>query len=398
MNKRVFVVGMGVISPIGFNLDENLQSLRQGKTGIGKIKYLQSVHNEEFVAGEVKMSNKELKQFAGVSQQKNIDRPTLLSLIAAKEAVKSLNSNIKSKQKTALIMGNTLGAISNIENIFHKKDSLKKDELYSFFSSTETTEIVADSIGNIDFCTTINTACSSSSNAILYGAQMIKTNRIDLAIVGGSDALSKFSLNGFNSLFLLDNDLCKPFDRDRIGLNLGEGAGFLILASETEVAKNNYKVLAELKSYYNSNDAFHQTASSPEGEGAYITMYNAIKKANLSPNDISLIYAHGTATENNDLSEGNAIKRVFGGNIPPFTSNKSYIGHTLGAAGVINAVYSIFSILHNEIYPTINFKNTIPELNIKPVTRYTENVDIENVLTNSIGFGGNNTSLIFSKV
>ena len=242
--------------------------------------------------------------------------------------------------------------------------------------------------------TTINTACSSSANAIQYGARLIRNGLAGMAIVGGSDSLAKFTINGFHALQILSAAACRPFDRDRAGLNLGEGAAFLVLEGEEAVADR--KVYAELTGYCNTNDAFHPSALSLQGDGPYLAMEGALQTAGLKPADIDFINTHGTATENNDEAEGRAMLRLFH-ELPPFASTKPYTGHTLGAAGAIEAVYSLLSLDHQELYASLNFESPIPDIGIRPVPAYRPHV-IRHVMSNSFGFGGNCTSLIFSNV
>ena len=212
-------------------------------------------------------------------------------------------------------------------------------------------------------------------------------------IVGGTDCLTKFTLNGFHSLKILSPEACRPFDKNRSGLNLGEGAAYLILEAEDLVL--NKKILGRIKGYGNSNDAFHQTASSENGEGAYLAMNKALDSASISADQIDHINAHGTATNNNDLSESRAIKRIFKDGMPDLTSTKSYTGHTLAAAGSVEAVYSLLSINRKIIFPTLNFRTAMKETGLEPVAQV-KNKKINTVLSNSFGFGGNCTSLIFS--
>jgi len=260
------------------------------------------------------------------------------------------------------------------------------------------TEKVADLLGIKDFTSTISTACSSSINTIMFGARLIKLGILDRVIAGGVDSLSKFTLNGFNTLMILDREHCRPFDETRLGLNLGEGAGYVVLEADDIIEKEGKTAICELKGYANANDAFHQTASSPTGEGAFLAMTKALKLSGLNKEDISYINVHGTGTGNNDLSEGIAMKRVFGENIPPFSSTKGYTGHTLGAAGSIETIFGALAIKHNTIFPNLNFVNTIEEIGIKPETDIITNREIKNVLSNSFGFGGNNSTLIISKI
>jgi 3-oxoacyl-[acyl-carrier-protein] synthase-1 len=228
----------------------------------------------------------------------------------------------------------------------------------------------------------------------MYGARLIKAGMLDVAICGGTDALTRFTINGFNSLKNTDQQPCRPFDADRNGLNLGEAAAFLVLVSEK---LNPAHVLAELSGYCNFNEAFHPTAPSPEGDGAYQAMNGAIRMAGIEPSAVSYINVHGTATLNNDLSEGMAMKRLFGNTPPAFSSTKPYTGHTLAAAGAVEAVFSLLSLQNGEIFPSLNFTTPMPELDLTPATNWQQEVSIQHVLSNSFGFGGNNASLLFSR-
>jgi 3-oxoacyl-[acyl-carrier-protein] synthase-1 len=218
----------------------------------------------------------------------------------------------------------------------------------------------------------------------MLGARMIKSGRLDRVVVGGTDALSKFTINGFKTLMILSDTYNTPFDENRKGLNLGEAAAFLVLESDEIVARENRKVLAYVKGYGNANDAFHQTASSENGDGAVLAMEKALKVAGLQPEDIDYVNAHGTATPNNDLSEGRAMLRIFGeGKVPEFSSTKAYTGHTLAVAGGVEAVYSILAIQNNRIYPNLNFKTPMKEFDLRPQTQVKEK-EIKNVLSNAL--------------
>jgi 3-oxoacyl-[acyl-carrier-protein] synthase-1 len=246
--------------------------------------------------------------------------------------------------------------------------------------------------------TTISTACSSSANSIMFGAQLIKAGYIDRVIAGGTDSVTKFTLNGFNTLMILDKNGCRPFDENRAGLTLGEGAAYLVMESEEVIKSRNNQVIAELTGYGNANDAYHQTASSPEGTGAWLAMDKALLHSGLNPEDIDYVNVHGTGTQNNDLSEGIALQKIFGTNMPPFSSTKSYTGHTLGAAGAVEAVISVMSINRGILFPNLRFETPMKELSISPINKVIKEVNVRNILTNSFGFGGNNSTLIISKM
>jgi 3-oxoacyl-[acyl-carrier-protein] synthase-1 len=233
---------------------------------------------------------------------------------------------------------------------------------------------------------------------MIYAARLIRNGYLDWAIAGGTDALSRFTINGFNSLMILDNELCRPFDDTRKGLNLGEGAGYVVLASEKMVALLAQQPTVKLSGFANANDAYHQTASSPEGRGNFDAMSGALAEAGLQPSDIDYINLHGTGTANNDSSEGIAISRLFGTDLPYVSSTKTYTGHTLAACGGIEAIYATLAIEEGVVFPNLRFQHQMKELEFAPQTNLLEGKEIRHVLSNSFGFGGNCTSLIFSKV
>ena len=240
---------------------------------------------------------------------------------------------------------------------------------------------------------TINTACSSSANAIYLGARLIQTGRADRVIVGGSDSIAKYTVNGFNSLMILSDQACKPFDENRSGLSLGEGAAYLVLESEDSAC--NKPKIAELTGFGNSNDAFHPSTISDNAIGPILSMELALKMAEINPNLIDYINAHGTGTVNNDITETYALNTVFQ-KVPPYNSTKSYTGHTLAAAGSLEAILSILSLKNNELYPSLRCEMPIKTQVSKPISEF-EKRELINVMSNSFGFGGNCISLIFSK-
>ena len=393
----VFITGIGSISAIGRNVDETFYSLVETRSGIGKINYLDTIHKNNFVAGEAKYSTKELTDIAGLKNS-TYNRTTLLGLIAAKEALHSAGIKDTSTYRTGLISASSVGGMCNSELFY--KDFLE-NKSHPNFIDAHYTGVHATDIAryfNIrDYVTTISTACSSAANAIMHGARLIKNGMLDRVLVGGTDALCRFTFNGFNTLMILDKEWCKPFDNNRKGLNLGEGAAYLVLESEKIVKAENKKVLAILSGYGNANDAYHQTASSPNGQGATMAIEKALEIAHLPVDKIDYINAHGTGTTNNDSSEATAIKNIFKEKVPPFSSTKAYTGHTLAAAASIEAVISILTLQHQIIFPNLNCVTQMQDTNLFPVTKLQKNVVINHVLSNSFGFGGNCSSLIFSK-
>ncbi|HTH82420.1 MAG TPA: beta-ketoacyl-[acyl-carrier-protein] synthase family protein [Mucilaginibacter sp.] len=399
MSSTVYVAGVGVISAIGNNVAENLAAFEQEHAGMGDITLVNSIHRGVLPVAEVKLNNVALAELAGISSK--LSRTKMLSLIAAREAINDAAIDNFGELRTGFVSANTVGGMDKSEDFFVPfVEDNNKGKLRNVFDHEcgAMTEVVADELGITDYMTTISTACSSSANAIFYGARLIKNNLLDVVIAGGADALAKFTLNGFNTLMILDKEYCKPFDDNREGLNLGEGAGYVVLVSE-KVAKTLGKPMyCKLSGYNNSNDAYHQTASSPDGTGSYLAMKGALAKAGLQPWDIDYINLHGTGTPNNDSAEGTAIKRLFEPHYPKMSSTKSFTGHTLGASGGVEAVYSVLAIKHGLIYPNLRFKTQMEELPFKPETHYLKDQKINHVLSNSFGFGGNCTSLIFSAV
>jgi 3-oxoacyl-[acyl-carrier-protein] synthase-1 len=399
MSQSVFVAGTGAISAIGNNVAECLYALENGQAGMGKMFFSNSAHKEKIPVAEVKLDNDDLAQLAALPATKS--RTALLSMIAAREAINNAGIENFAEWRSGFISANSVGGMDKTEKFFTEfladnQNGKLRDVVHHECGSV--TELVADGLGIKNYITTISTACSSSANSIFFGARLIKNNILDVVVAGGADAITKFTLNGFNTLMILDDDFCQPFDEHRSGLNLGEGAGYIVLVSEKVAASLKKKPDVMLSGYCNANDAYHQTASSPDGTGSFLAMRGALKKSGLQPADIDYINLHGTGTLNNDLSEGTAIKRLFHPHYPKMSSTKGFTGHTLGASGGIEAVFSVLSLLYGIIYPNLRLQTPMKELPFIPVTDFIKNAPVKHVLTNSFGFGGNCSSLIFSKL
>jgi 3-oxoacyl-(acyl-carrier-protein) synthase len=394
---EVYVAGMGLVSSLGIGLSENLDALISERHGIESLSQELDPLLEGFPVGKLGLTNTELADLTKVSL--HLPRSAYLSLLAAREAVADAGFDIK-KYRTGFISATTVGGIDLTEKYFRESGQKKrKGNLRDILNHEpgRITNLVAEDIAADTYVSTISTACSSSANSICLAARLIREGRLDVAVAGGVDALTGFTLNGFNSLLLLDTSLCVPFDARRNGLNLGEGAGYLIMVSGKLVQTGDVTPLARLSGYSNVCDAFHQTALSPEGKGPFLSMSGAIKLAGIDPSQINYINAHGTATQNNDASEGNAIRRLFDNGIPPFSSTKSYTGHTLGASGAIEAIISIMAIKNDLAFPNLRFSEPMPGTGLIPNTEV-RSLPVENVLSNSFGFGGNCSSLVFSKI
>jgi len=387
---KIFVTGIGAVTAIGLTAEENLLSLKSGTTGI------RLSPNYHLMLAEVRLGNEQIRQQLGLPGE-DFSRTTLLSILAAKEAwgKNSLHRNIR----TGLISSTSVGGMDRTEKYYF--DSKKNNSADAIRKMTHdngrTTERVASALGISGYIGTVSTACSSGANAIMLGARLLEANKLDRVLVGGCDPLAVFDIKGFSSLNIYDTGICKPFDDARMGLNLGEGAGFLVLENEKSLAHSKTNPLCSLPGWNNATDAYHQTASSPDGTGATLAMVKALEKANISPGKINYVNAHGTGTGNNDLSESIALKKVFGNNMPPFSSTKGFTGHTLAAAGAIEAVYCVQAIQSKALLPGLNFSTPMKETGMVPQTIFQPGVQVDYVLSNSFGFGGNCTCLIFSK-
>lgn len=392
MSNTISVTGLGIICSIGNNADSVLDSLRRGKSGVGPMKYLQSKHSY-LPVGEVQLSNDQMKDILGIKDETPMSRTTLMGAIAIRQALEHAGITVEDLdgKRVALISGTTVGGMDLTENYY---EQMKTDDSLLYLPKSnecgKSTEEMAEIIGlkNVQTCT-ISTACSSALNSIILGSEMLKRDEVDLVIAGGSEALSRFHLNGFNTLMILDKEQCRPFDDTRAGLNLGEGAAFVILE------KNTSHSLAYIAGYGNRCDAFHQTASSENGEGAYLAMKDALEMAGLQPGDIQYVNAHGTGTPNNDITESQSLKRIFGESMPEVSSTKAFTGHTTSASGSIETVICILAMQNNFTPANLGWQNKI-EGGIVP-TLGNDNIVLENVICNSFGFGGNDSSMVISK-
>lgn len=389
----IVVTGVGIVSALGIGIDKNLAAICRGESGISASPNLLRTTNK-LPVGELRLSNEELHALIGISPAEHFSRTALLGILAVKEALSCVNIN--GSKRVGLVSSTSVGGMDLTEHFFEKfieDDSAGRLRDVKMHDCAASTEAIAHHCGINGYKTTISTACSSAANAVITGAKLLKHNIVDYVVVGGTDALSAFTLNGFKSLMILDEKQCRPFDATRAGLNLGEGAGYLLLQREEDVTS----CYCRLGGYSNRNDAHHQTASSSEGNGAYLAMSDALQMANVSPEDVSYINAHGTGTGNNDASESAAFVRLFGNKVPPFSSTKGFTGHTLAAAGGVEAVLSVLAIKLGCRYPNLNFIVPIPEYGLTPVLKYEDNISVDNVLTNSFGFGGNCSSLLFTR-
>ena len=397
MNNNIVITGEGIVCAIGQNKPSVLDSLQHKHSGIGTMQFLRSCH-KELPVGEVPLSNDDMRNQLGVKDTL-INRTTLIGMLAVRQALDDAGIQcdaVKEKPlRLVLISGTTVAGMDITEDLFdqfsHSDAAL---QCLRYHSAGASTRLIAEYFDIFAEYATISTACSSAANALMLGARMLKAGEADVVVAGGAEALSLFHLNGFRSLMILDHESCRPFDATRAGLNLGEGAAFLVMETEEGARRRGVTPHAYLTGYGNACDAFHQTASSDNGEGAYLAMTEALQMAGLKPSDVQYVNAHGTGTPNNDLSESMALKRVFGENMPLVSSTKSFTGHTTSASGSIESVICLLALQHQFVPANLGWSQAI-DGGIVP-TMGEDHCHLQHVVCNSFGFGGNDTSLVFS--
>lgn len=389
--EDIVITGVGIVSAIGNDTSSVLESLRNEVSGIGEMRYLSSIH-KELPVGEVKLSDNQLKDILGISHEKIISRTTLLGAVALNQAVKDAAITTDGK-RVVIINGTTVGGMDVTEQFFSdmktNAECLKMLEKHDCGSCTK--DIAALCNINAEVCT-VSIACSSALNAVILGAEMLKNDEADVVISGGTEGLSKFHLNGFNTLMILDHQRCRPFDETREGINLGEGAAYVVLQRKEDCSS---PIKAHISGYSNACDAFHQTATSEDGLGPVLAMSQALKMSALNVSDIDYVNAHGTGTPNNDFTESVAIKKIFGNDIPYISSTKAYTGHTTSASGAIELVICLLAMEHNFIPSNLGCTKPLHGGIVPSIGKV--NCRVDNVMCNAFGFGGNDSSLIISR-
>ena len=396
-NKKVVITGVGILSSIGDSVEAHLYALTHRRPYLTRVHNFETAHKYHIKVGEIKHTNNELSRALHLPAVNAYSRTALLGIIAAQQAIANARLNPLHLASTGLVMASSVGGMDMTERYLYSYEDNEHSRRYintHYIGSIS--HQIADYFRLKGVVTSLSTACSSSANALITASHLIRTGRADCLIVGGADALCKFTINGFHSLMILSDTDCTPFDEHRKGLNLGEAAAFLVLESEENAKRRGARIKAELTGWGNANDAFHQTASSAEGQGAYLAMQQALQQSGLQPAEIDYINAHGTATPNNDLSESRALERIFGTQVPDFSSTKPFTGHTLAAASAVEAVFSVLALRNSVVFPNLNYETPMSEVSIRPQTKSVHK-PIKHVLSNSFGFGGNCSTLIFSR-
>lgn len=396
MSSPVYITGAGIVSALGQGLSATARALAAGTSGLGPIRHLQTVHRE-FPVGEVQLSDAEMAERLGVDAGTPVTRCLLLGQTALGEALRTAHIEPHALGDAAFISGSTVGGMDRSELFY--PDFLNSDRRNAYIALHDvgaTTGRIADHYGRFGYTASLSTACSSAANAIIHGLRLIRSGQWDIVVAGGAESLTKFHLNGFNTLLILDHAPCRPFCATRAGLNLGEGATYLVLESAASARRRGAKPLAILSGGGNACDAFHQTATSPDAEGPRRAMSAALADAGIRPDDIGYVNAHGTGTPDNDRSEASALRQVFGDSLPPYSSTKSATGHTTSASGAIEAAICLLALREGLLPANLNWRCPIEGMPA-PVTQPRRAPALRHVLCNSFGFGGNDSALVLSQ-
>jgi len=409
--RRVVITGMAVISPLGSTLERFWDSLKNGRSGIDRITQFDASSFECQIAGEVKDFSPQ--EHIPPKELKRMERFVQFAVVVAKEAVKDakLDLNKEDPFRIGVIVGSGIGGLQTIEEqhriLLEKGPSRLSPFMIPMMIVNMAPGQIAISLGLKGPNTCVVTACASSAHAIGDAFKVIQRGQAEVMLTGGTEScITPLGIGGFCALKALAthyNDkpekASRPFDAKREGFVMGEGAGILVLEELNHALKRNAPIYAEIVGYGLSDDAYHITAPDPEGKGAAYAMEMAIKDAGLSPKDIDYINAHGTSTQLNDKVETLAIKLVFGeyAKKVPISSTKSMTGHLLGAAGAIELIATVLTIKHGIIPPTINYEFPDPECDLDYVPNSARNKEVKVALSNSLGFGGHNATLVVKK-
>ncbi|MFC5543202.1 MAG: beta-ketoacyl-ACP synthase II [Bacilli bacterium] len=410
MKRRVVVTGIGAVTPLGNTVDETWAAIKEGKSGIGPLTRVDAELFPAKVAAEVK--DFDIEQFIERKEARRMDRFTHFALASALMAVKDADLKITDEiaDRVGVWIGSGIGGMETYEQQFETFMNRGPRRVSPFFVPMMIPDMASGQVSiylgakGPNACTV--TACASGTNSIGDAFKVIQRGDADVMITGGTEApIVKMSLAGFCSATALSlnpdpNTASRPFDKERDGFVMGEGAGILVL-EEYEFAKaRGAKIYAEIIGYGATGDAYHITAPAPNGEGAARAIKRAIHDAGIDPTEIGYINAHGTSTPYNDLYETMAVKTVFGDYAYKLamSSTKSMTGHLLGAAGGVEAIFTVLALKEGILPPTINLQNPDPECDLDYVPNEARKADIQYAMSNSLGFGGHNASLVFKKI
>jgi 3-oxoacyl-[acyl-carrier-protein] synthase II len=395
-SKRVAVVAAGVVSPLGFGLSETLDSLRRGKDCITAVTRFSIAECRCKTAGQVSDDHL-LASLNNGRRAKRLHRASHMMIHALREAA----IQVPGFDPQLMIIGTTSGGMSYGERYYrsvYRSENLRQAPTWiaNYPAQKPVIDAQEEVLGALVPCQVIANACASGTNAIGHAFECVRSGRYQRVLTGGYDALSELVFTGFDSLQASTPEKCRPFDRRRTGMVLGEGAAILALENFDVARQRGAPVLAEIVGYGISTDNFHITQPDPSGVGPRQAMERALQSAQISADEVDYINAHGTATIFNDAAEGKAISRLFNG--VPVSSSKSMMGHSLGAAGAIEAVISLLALRHQFLPPNINFDALDDGLDLNVVANASRPAVVRAALSNSFGFGGTNASILIRRV
>ncbi len=387
------ITGLGIIAAPGCGVGAVWKSIRAGESGLKPLSLFPSPRYGQVPVGEVQ------HDLIALGAPSHGSRSDQLGWLAAREAIQSSGLDLTAcAERTGVLLGCSVGGSYDTERFLTAL--IKRGEMRArptrFHECVSVVDLIADEFGLFGPSMAVATACSSGALAIATAAELIQSGEADVMLAGGADSLSRMTWGGFQSLLLVDAAGCRPFDVTRAGTSMGEGAGVLVLEAEESALRRGATILARLSGWGASCDAHHSTAPHPEGAGAAFAMRTALRRAGIEASAIDYVNAHGTATRDNDLAEGKALKTVFGDRVPPVSSTKGFFGHALAASGAIEAVVCVEALRQQEIPPNPGFTTIDPAIGIAPVTTLKKS-SMTHVMSNSFGFGGNNAVLIFSQ-
>lgn len=396
---RVYVTGMGVVSSLGFGREPYWDALVNGRSGISEVTLFDTSNLPRHFGGEVK--GFVATDYMSATEARRMGRCSAFSVAAARMAAEDagLTGNALAGERTAVVMGTTMGeanVLGELQTAWIHEGTVQPAKLPRY-GTTLLPIHVARAFGASGMVQTLPAACAAGNYAIGFAADQIRSGRADVAITGAVEIIEKLEYAGFVRLGAMSPDLCQPFDLNRKGLILGEGATMLILESEERVVRRGATPLAEVGGYGLACDAHHITRPHPEGEGSFTAMRLAIESSLITPDDIDHINAHGTGTSANDAIEAKVIDRMFGGRPVPVTSIKSMIGHCMGASSAMEAVACVMSIQTGIIPPTTNFDTPDPECPVHVVANVKQSAKIDIVLNNALAFGGYDAVCCFAR-
>jgi len=390
--QPIAVTGIGIVSAVGWSGEAVWSAIEREESGLGRLTLFESPRCGGVPVAEV---GEDPARLSGLSSGSRTDH---LAVCAARSAFDDAALGClpePTRREIGVVMGTTTGGILDSE-VFVRRLLLERcldAGLLRHHPASAPTDAVAAQIGSSGFRATVSDACASGAAAIATACDALAAGEAAVVLAGGADSLSRLTVNGFCSLLNVASDGCRPFDAERAGLSLGEGAGVLVLETEEHAVGRGARVHARILGHASTGDAYHATAPQPDGSGALAAMQGALDAAGLEPGAIDYVNAHGTGTRDNDLAEGRALRALFGAHVPAVSSTKRFFGHTLGAAGAIEAIVCILALERGRVPANLGLRRPDPEIGIVPA-EHTREAELRIAMTNSLGFGGSNCTLV----